>query len=77
MHHKLNLQGREYWQDVDKELLLLRDLVETPRIVSYQENRETYAVVVENVQWRTRQVTTGHQENDHEGTAIVVMRSVR
>jgi hypothetical protein len=77
MHHKLNLQGREYWQDVDKELLLLRDLVETPRIVSYQENQETYAVVVENVQWRTRQVTTGHQENDHEGTAIVVMRSVR
>ena len=77
MHHKLNLHGREYWQDVDKELLLLRDLVETPRIVSYQENQETYAVVVENVQWRTRQVTTGHQENDHEGTAIVVMRSVR
>lgn len=77
MHHKLNIGGREYWQDVDAEMALLRDLVDTPRIVAYQENEETFSVVVENVQWQARQVVYAHQENDYEGTAIVVMRSVR
>jgi hypothetical protein len=77
MHHKLNLKGREYWQDVDLEMALLRDLVDTPRIVSYQENEQTFAVVVENVQFQARQLVYGHVENDYEGTAILVMRSVR
>jgi hypothetical protein len=77
MHHKLNINGREYWQDVDNEMALLRDLVDTPRIVTYQENANTFSVVVENVQWQARQIVTAHWENDFEGTAIVVMRSVR
>jgi len=77
MHHKLNLQGREYWQDVDDELSKLRDLVENPRVVIYQENEETFSVVVENVQMQVRQLVYAHKDNDHEGTAIVVMRSVR
>ena len=77
MHHKLNVNGREYWQDVDNEMSLLRDLVDTPRIVVYQENAATFSVVVENVQWQARQIVHAHQENDYEGTAIVVMRSVR
>jgi len=77
MHHKLQVQGREYWQDVDLEMALLRDLVDTPRIVTYQENEESFSVVVENVQWQARQLVYAHQENDYEGTAIVVMRSVR
>ena len=77
MHHKLNIQGREYWQDVDIELGYLRDLVDNPRVVTYQENTETFAVVVENVQMQIQQLSHTHKENDHEGTAIVVMRSVR
>jgi len=77
MHHKLNIQGREYWQDVDIELGYLRDLVDNPRVVTYQENTETFAVVVENVQMQIQQLSYAHKENDHEGTAIVVMRSVR
>lgn len=77
MHHKLNVQGREYWQDVDVELGYLRDLVDNPRVVTYQENTETFAVVVENVQMQIQQLSYAHKENDHEGTAIVVMRSVR
>jgi hypothetical protein len=59
------------------EMALLRDLVDTPRIVSYQENQETFSVVVENVQFQARQLVYGHVENDYEGTAILVMRSVR
>ena len=77
MHHKLNLRGREYYQDVDEELRLLRDLVENPRVVTYQENLETFAVVVENVQMQVQNLVYAHSDNDHEGTAIVVMRSVR
>ena len=77
MHHKLQVLGREYYQDVDEEMSLLRDLVDTPRVVTYQENQETFPVVVENVQFRIRQLNYAHQENDLEGTAIVVMRSIR
>jgi hypothetical protein len=77
MHHTLNIHGRDYFQDVDEELSLLRDLVDNPRVVSYQENEETYAVVVENVQMNIRQAVYAHKTNDFEGTAIVVMRSVR
>lgn len=77
MHHKLSINGREYWQDVDRELAYLRDLVETPRVVTYQENEETFAVVVENVQMQIAQLVNAHRANDFEGTAIVVMRSVR
>jgi hypothetical protein len=77
MHHKLSVNGREYWQDVDRELGYLRDLVENPRVVIYQENEETFAVVVENVQMQVQQINYAHNANDHEGTAIVVMRSVR
>jgi hypothetical protein len=77
MHHKLRVQGREYWQDVDSELRLLRDLVENPRVVSYQENTESFAVVVENIQFQALSLQDIHTVNDPEGTAIVVMRSVR
>jgi hypothetical protein len=77
MHHKLSINGREYWQDVDAELAYLRDLVETPRVVTYQENEETFAVVVENVQMQIAHLVNAHRANDFEGTAIVMMRSVR
>ena len=77
MHHRLNVGGREYWQDVDAELAYLRDLVENPRVVVYQENEETFAVVVEQVQMQVQQINYAHVANDHEGTAVVVMRSVR
>ena len=77
MHHKLSIGGREYWQDVDFEMSQLRDLVDNPRVVSYQENEETFAVVIENVQWQALRDSTTHNRWDWEGTAIVVMRSVR
>jgi hypothetical protein len=77
MHHKLNVGGREYWQDVDYEMRALRDLVDNPRVVSYQENQETFSVVVENVQWQALRDNPVQARWDWEGTAIVVMRSVR
>ncbi len=77
MHHKLSIGGREYWQDVDAEMTLLRDLVDNPRVISYQENQSTFSVVVENVQWQALRDASVHNRWDWEGTAIVVMRSVR
>jgi len=76
MHHKLNIRGREYFQDVDNEMAFLRDLVDTPRIVTYQENEETYSVVVENVQWEVLDDSNIHNRWDWEGTCTVIMRSV-
>ena len=77
MHHKLSVAGREYWQDVDFEMRQLRDLVDNPKVVSYQENEDTFAVVIEDVQWRALRDSIVHNRWDWEGTAIVVMRSVR
>jgi len=76
MHHKLNIRGREYFQDVETEMTYLRDLVETPRIVTYQENQSTFSVVVENVQWEALDDSNIHSRWDWEGTCTVIMRSV-
>ena len=77
MHNRISIRGREYFQDVSEEMRQLRDLVETPRIVNYQENDETFPVVVENVQFVVRQTPQAHNDDFFEGTALVVMRSVR
>jgi hypothetical protein len=76
MHHKLSIRGREYFQDVDVEMAFLRDLVDTPRIVTYQENEEAYSVIVENVQFEVLDDSSIHNRWDWEGTATVIMRSV-
>jgi hypothetical protein len=77
MHHRLNVRGKEYYQDVDTEMNNLRDLVENPRVVNYQENQTTFSVIVEDVQWQVLDDSATHNRWDWEGTAIVIMRSVR
>jgi hypothetical protein len=77
LHHKLNVRGNEYWIDVDKELALLRDLVESPRVVTYQENFETYPVIVEDVRWEPVDSASNHNSWDWNGTCTLIMRSVR
>jgi hypothetical protein len=77
LHHRMNLRGKEYFFDVDDELARLRDLVENPRVVSYQENFESFSVVVEDVRWQPVDAGRAHNEWDWEGTCTVIMRSVR
>ena len=77
LHHRMNLRGKEYFFDVDDELGRLRDLVENPRVVSYQENFESFSVVVEDVRWQPVDAGRAHNEWDWEGTCTVIMRSVR
>ena len=77
LHHRMNLRGKEYFFDVDDELTRLRDLVENPRVVSYQENFESFSVVVEDVRWQPVDARNAHNEWDWEGTCTIIMRSVR
>ena len=76
MHHKVNIRGREYFQDVDAEMQFLRDMVDNPRIVAYQENEATFSVIVENVQFEVLDDSNVHNRWDWEGTATIIMRSV-
>ena len=77
LHHKLNIRGFEYFMDVDTELNYLRDLVENPRVVTYQENASTYSVIVEDVRWQPVDSANNHNAWDWNGTCTVIMRSVR
>ena len=77
LHHRMNVRGKEYFFDVDDELARLRDLVENPRVVSYQENFESFSVVVEDVRWQPVDAGRSHNEWDWDGTCTVIMRSVR
>ncbi len=77
LHHKLNIRGFEYSVDVDTELNYLRDLVENPRVVTYQENASTFSVIVEDVRWQPVDSANNHNAWDWNGTCTIIMRSVR
>jgi hypothetical protein len=75
MHHQQVINGIEYYLDVESELTLLRNLVTNPRVVNYQENTETFSVVVEDLEF---QVLDGVQGKwNLEGVCVVTMRSVQ
>ena len=76
MHHKLNIRGREYFQNVSDEMDFLRDMVDNPRIVTYQENEASYSVIIENVQFEVLDDSSTFSRWDWEGTATIIMRSV-
>ena len=77
LHHQVNVRGRDYFFDVDKELSLLRALVETPSVVTYQENLDSYSVIVEDVRWQPVDAALSNNEWDWNGTCTIIMRSVR
>lgn len=75
MHHHLRVKDVEYYFDVETELDYLRDLVNNPRVINYQENNESYSVIVEDMQFN---IIDALESNwDLEGTCIVTMRSVQ
>ena len=77
LHHQINVKGRDYFFDVDDELFRLRALVETPSVITYQENLDTYSVIVEDVRWQPVDSAHTHNEWDWDGTCTIIMRSVR
>ena len=74
LHEKLNLSGREVWQDVKAELTFLENLVNDASIVLYQDAYDSYNVVVENVEWIPLDALDHGWE--WEGTAVVTLRSI-
>lgn len=78
LHHVITPKnGQDYYLDVDDELTRLRDLVENPRVVTYQENESQYSVIVEDVRWQPVDSAQNHNVWDWDGTCTVIMRSVR
>ena len=78
LHHMIRPKnGQDYYLDVDGELARLRDLVDNPRVVTYQENTEQYSVIVEDVRWQPVDSGKSHNVWDWDGTCVVIMRSVR
>lgn len=69
--------GSEYYFDTREELDFLEALVDNPRVVSYQENNSVYSVIVEDVRWRPVDSGPPLNEWSWDGTATVIMRSVR
>jgi hypothetical protein len=75
MHKTLKVKDAEYDLDVNYELSLLRDLIQNPRVITYQENAETYSVILEDMQFN---IEDGLERTwNLEGTCIVTMRSVQ
>ena len=75
MHHHLRVKDVEYYFDVETELNYLRDLVNNPRVINYQENNESYSVIIEDMEFN---IIDALESNwDLEGTCIVTMRSVQ
>lgn len=78
LHHVVTpANNRDYFVDVEEELRTLRDLVENPRVVIYQEGNYSYSVVVEDVRWNPTSPYDMHTAWDWDGTCVVIMRSVR
>jgi hypothetical protein len=78
LHHVVNpSNGKEYYLNVGDELDRLRDLVDNPRVVAYQEGNRTFSVVVEDVRWRPVHAYNADNPWDWDGTCTVIMRSVR
>lgn len=75
IHHQLRVKDVEYYFDVETELNYLRDLVNNPRVINYQENNESYSVIVEDMQFNM--IDALESNWDLEGTCIVTMRSVQ
>jgi hypothetical protein len=75
LHKTLKVKDSEYNFDVNYELSLLRDLINNPRVITYQENYEAYSVIMEDLQFN---IEDGFERTwNLEGTCIVTMRSVQ
>jgi hypothetical protein len=74
LHSRVNRFNREYAIDVGFELQFLRDLVDNPRVINFQEGVDTYKVIVENVEWVP--LDTSDQDYRFDGTCTVTMRSL-
>lgn len=75
LHNKIDMWGRTYYFDVLAERAELRELVQHPRVIKYQEGDEIISVIVEDMEWQAEDARDRKWEWD--GTAIITMRSIQ
>jgi hypothetical protein len=75
LHHKIDMWGRAYHFDVLAERAELRELVQNPRVVKYQEGNEVVSVIIEDMEWQAEDARD--REWEWDGTAIITMRSIQ
>jgi hypothetical protein len=74
LHERFNLNNKEYYFDVALERDFLEDLAASPRIVTYQEQSDTFSVIIEDARWQP--VLTSGTDWLWEGTMTVIMRTI-
>ncbi len=77
IHDTIDLNGRTFTFNVNTELNAIRDLVSNPRVVVFQEENAIHSVIVEDVVWQPSVTVARSSGAKLQGTAIVVMRTVR
>lgn len=75
LHRKIDVWGRTYFFDPKAERSEFRELINNPRVITYQEGSEIYSVIVEDMKWEPADATD--RTWDWDGTAIITMRSIQ
>lgn len=75
LHDTVMVNGKEYYYDVESELMTLRDLINNPRIFTFQIRYETISVILEDMEWAP--IDAVDDDWAWQGTATVTMRSVQ
>ena len=75
LHQELNVWGQTYYYDVNAERAEFKELINNPRVITFQEGTEIYSVIVEDMEWRPSDARG--REWQWDGTAIITMRSIQ
>ena len=75
LHSNIRVWDKDYFFDVDEELAFLRELINSPAVVTLQFRNETISAIVEDMEFSP--VDGKDREWLWEGTAVVTMRSVQ
>jgi hypothetical protein len=74
LHERFNINNKDYYFDVALERDLLEELVDSPRIVTYQEKDDTFSVIIEDARWQP--VLVSGTDWLWEGTMTLIMRTI-
>jgi hypothetical protein len=74
IHERFNINNKEYYFDVAFERDFLEELAASPRIVTYQEQEDTFSVIIEDARWQPSLVSG--TDWLWEGTMTVIMRTI-
>jgi hypothetical protein len=75
LHRQVNMWDRTYYFDPKSERAEFRELINNPRVVTYQEGTEIYSVIIEDMKWEPADAVD--RTWDWDGTAIITMRSIQ